>query len=75
MKFYGKKWLFTIQSYKTKLKPKQIWKKFPGPYAIAITVEPAVTEPQASLRKVQSKPDKPLLGSQVRYDKPVACHG
>lgn len=54
MKFYGKKkWIFTPQSYNSKLNPKQKRKQFPH-HGIAITAEQAVTEPQASLREVQS---------------------
>lgn len=49
-----KKWIFTPQSYNSKLNPKQIRKQFPHHYGIAITAEQAVTEPQASLREVQS---------------------
>lgn len=53
------KWLFNTQSYNTKLKSKWIREQFLSHYAIAITVEEGVTEPQVSLKKVQSMPDKP----------------
>lgn len=48
-----------LSVHNPKLKPKQIREQFLGYYAAAITVEEAITEPQVSLQKVRSMPDKP----------------